>query len=352
MLTATETTAIWTPTTLASNTEYNVTVKAYDNAGNPSKESMATPVKTKEAPIIPTTENDMGKYVNYKPVSGTYSKEILDKYSGCNENEAFTTDNNLKWRIWSSDENKLVLVADRTITQGGYPLNGKSEGVLRVCSALGYNNVVDILDGICENCYSNRNLWAVARSLDLEDILAVPGVTYSYSKENGFTTSEYNFYAPSVWLNYEVGSGERSVQNRSVRYGLTTDTGTKVSGQTLFWTHWGGKNDYGYYLTNWPKQLELITSAITNKDRDNASAWVMLATRMQGISLGAGSYFGVVEVTEYRGLYYGWIFNGLIGTGEGGSVTRSILPVVEIDMSKVNIIKSTSSEFSYEIQPK
>lgn len=115
---ATNSTAIWTPTNLSSNTEYNITVKAYDNAGNISKESMATPVKTKSQAIIIPTERDVGKYVSYVPGYKKYTAE--QKSTNWTKDQSFSGNNlcfNGKWRIWSVDEDNIFLISEKETTQ-------------------------------------------------------------------------------------------------------------------------------------------------------------------------------------------------------------------------------------------
>ena len=99
---------------------------------------------------------------------GKYSSLVNTKaYSGTMDNSYdFTTDTSLNWRIWSIDENKLVLISDVPTNVGGY----KNIGGLNLASCNGYNNGVKILNDICKECYSQSDYGASARSLNIDDI--------------------------------------------------------------------------------------------------------------------------------------------------------------------------------------
>lgn len=113
-------------------------------------------------------EELIGKYIEYTPEEGIYNTVTNNKnYTGSINNDYdFITDTSLNWRIWSIDDSKIVLISDKQISIGGY----KNIGALHIANCTGYNNSVKILNQICENCYSNSNIGAIARSLNIEDI--------------------------------------------------------------------------------------------------------------------------------------------------------------------------------------
>lgn len=136
----------------------------------------------------------IGRYVDYVPTVGTYN-EITnnEKYTGTNTNtEDFKTDN-FGWKIWSMDNKKLVLIADRVTTIGGK--NGK----LILDNSIGYNNGVKLLNDICNSCYSNNDIGAVARSINIEDVESVLNKEV-WKPENYFyelNDKEYHTYSGS-----------------------------------------------------------------------------------------------------------------------------------------------------------
>ncbi|MCI9366055.1 MAG: hypothetical protein HFJ54_05850 [Clostridia bacterium] len=76
-----------------------------------------------EEEIVKYTKEEInkmiGKYVRYTPEKGTYSKIVGNSdYSGSeNNNYNFITED-LKWRIWNIENNKLILVSDDVIKTG------------------------------------------------------------------------------------------------------------------------------------------------------------------------------------------------------------------------------------------
>lgn len=107
----------------------------------------------------------IGKYVNYKPENGTYSMITGDAtYSGTDKNKSDFITEDFGWRIWSIDNEKLVLISD-DITK----ISGKN-GELYLEGAVGYNNAVKILNDICKECYSNTTFGAIGKCPNIKDI--------------------------------------------------------------------------------------------------------------------------------------------------------------------------------------
>lgn len=101
---------------------------------------------------------DEGKYETIKDEKG---------YTGNSSNNyEFVTDNSLAWRIWSIDEEKITLIADKPTSVGGY----KNLGALCLTNCNGYNNSVKILNEICMACYGNEEFGATSRSFNIDDI--------------------------------------------------------------------------------------------------------------------------------------------------------------------------------------
>ena len=103
--------------------------------------------------------SNVGKYVDYTPVSGSFSDHTNSTYSGYSNNSTLSTDTNLKWRILDTSDNKLTLISDKA-----------ADSDVRVFGPNGYNNGVLLLNNACEAMYSNNSLGATGRSLNIDDI--------------------------------------------------------------------------------------------------------------------------------------------------------------------------------------
>ena len=102
-----------------------------------------------------------------------------------------STITNLRWRILEASDNTLTLISD-TIANTDFTLEGPN----------GYNNGVLLLNNACKAMYSNSNLGAIGRSLNIDDIEA-------YSTYEGASLSEYtpsNTYYPNIFALELTGS--------------------------------------------------------------------------------------------------------------------------------------------------
>ena len=146
---------------LTAGTTYYLRVIAKDKAGNTMTSNVVEQyIEKKEINIGELTEEEknemVGKYVDYTPVSGSFTSE--GQYNGYG-NQTFSTITNLKWRILEVNNNVLTIISDNTANTNFY-LEGEN----------GYNNIVKLLNDACAAMYSNSNLGATGRSLKLEDI--------------------------------------------------------------------------------------------------------------------------------------------------------------------------------------
>lgn len=143
-------------------------------------------------------EELIGKYIEYIPEEGIYNTVTNNQnYTGsANNDHDFITDTSLKFRIWSIDDNKITLVSDKPAEVGGY----KNIGALHIANCIGYNNSVKILNEICETCYSNTEIGAVGRSLNIEDIEKTLDKSV-WNPEEYKERKEYkkNLYYPSIY---------------------------------------------------------------------------------------------------------------------------------------------------------
>ena len=158
-----------------------------------------TPVITPDYHIIIDPINDIGKYVNYIPINGSYT--ALRTYSGFSSDQTFNTEADMKWRIFKLDNNRLYLISDRTTRIGGL-----SNGNLYLYGCDGYNNGVKLLNDICSECYSNSEYSGMkARSLNIGDIENIITFDYKGYKNYGttMTVRKGGSSHPNIWSAYE-----------------------------------------------------------------------------------------------------------------------------------------------------
>lgn len=177
------------------------------------------------------TEEEMhlmrGKIIEYKPNTKTFlyldedgnptddsSKETYYKYSGnTSNNTAFTTED-FNWRIWSVNNKEIVLIAD-----------GVTSNKLYLLGHAGYNNGVKLQNDICKTCYSNEELGAVARNLNIEDIENVLDLdvwdptSYNFGNCYTYTTSKkytnYRAYPQIYSLEQYSGWGDEMGEHKN-----------------------------------------------------------------------------------------------------------------------------------------
>ena len=250
---------------LASNTTYYLRVVVKDRAGKTTT-SIAVPATTKKAGMSDTElASNVGKYVDYTPVSGTFSDHVGETYSGDRNgvNRTLSTITSLKWKILDVNDNTLTLISDTTANT-----DFKLEG------ANGYNNGVLLLNNACKAMYSNGD-WATGRSLNIDDIEKVSNydkTTYSNRYGEKYET-EYRIlfsYYPNI-LAYEKTGAPKGI------YGTQYD----LSDQDSYVTGYTEANDYNskvkltYYT--YTMSTTYMNSTYLNMFTNSTSYW--LATR-------------------------------------------------------------------------
>lgn len=101
-------------------------VNSIENAGEEANKELYT---------VQEIDKMIGKYVSYTPDKGTYSKVTgNDSYTGTNSNRYDFVTENLNWKIWNIEDNKLTLIADNVIQTGGTDNRGNLElgGAVRI----------------------------------------------------------------------------------------------------------------------------------------------------------------------------------------------------------------------------
>ena len=307
---------------LASNTTYYLRVVVKDRAGH-TLPSTAVSATTKQSGMSDTElASNVGKYVDYTPVSGSFTSE--GKYNG-RSNQNFSTITGLEWRILDANNNKLTLISE-TAANTNFTLYG----------ANGYNNGVLLLNNACTSMYSNSSLGATGRSLNIDDIEAVS----NYNKNNnsnyeGDYIGEYgeeyfpsHRYYPDIFADELTGAPNGTY---GTKYGLSNQdryvTGI-ASGNSSFKGKWT-------YYTFTMSTSTMDTQTYVDLLCSSSSTWTWLASRCVAYGVTANGRFDFsmfyvgANIVDANYLYY--------SNDSSFGLSYAIRPVVEIDLSKVNI---------------
>ena len=313
---------------LASNTTYYLRVVVKDRAGN-TLPSTAVSATTKKSGMSDTElASNVGKYVDYVPVSGSFTSE--GQYNG-GSNQNFSTTTGVKWKILDSNSNTLTLISDIAVNTG-----------FRLGYENGYNNGVLLLNNACKEMYSNSSLGATGRSLDIDDIEKY--MTYNKNNNSSYGTeykcpSTYNHY-PKIFADEKTGAVGG---NYGSKYGLS-DQDNYVTGETTDSNVKGKITSYDFTMS---------TNTMKNQTYANlfsSSTQTWLASRCMNVDGGAGLIqFCMFYISSYTVDDANYLFRSDYSYK---SFNYAIRPVVEIDLSKVNVgvtgDGSSTSPFSIE----
>lgn len=133
-----------------NNVKYKMKAKITDKAGN-----VSTAEKT-----IRISKMEQGDKVDYTPVPRTCV--VPAQYSGYTSDQTITEDVNVTWKILKIDKenNQVQLTTTEPATNSSFYLNGFK----------GYNNAIYYMNYVCSQLYSNTEIGATARCLNMEDI--------------------------------------------------------------------------------------------------------------------------------------------------------------------------------------
>ena len=306
---------------LTANTTYYLRVIVTDNAGNTTESLIANATtKTAELNFGEMTEEEIngeiGKYVDYKPVSDTFNDHVGSIYSGdtYGRNKPLSTVTNLKWRVLSVENNKLILISDTTANTGFW-----------LQSYNGYNNGVLLLNNACKAMYSNSSLGAEARSIKIEDI-ENHGNYGEYDAEEYY--SSYTYY-PKIFAQDTFGAPNG-------KYGTILER----SEQTSYIT--------GYSTGNSSFKLNQIQFRYEITTRYMTTYYVELFRYEPGTTTELNTYW--IASRAANALTGGHFTYGLLESGSSTSNSRlyysdnselyyghALRPIVEIDLSKVKV---------------
>ncbi len=307
---------------LASDTTYYLRVVVKDRAGN-TLPSTAVPATTKKSGLSDTElASNVGKYVDYTPVSGSFTSQ--GQYNG-SSNKNFSTSTGVKWQILFVEDNILTLISNKAI-YSEFNLEGPD----------GYNNGVLLLNNACKAMYSNSSLGAVARSIKIEDIEKISSFTGNSNKEYIPMYGSYpNIFAleESGAPNGTYGSLGRSEQDSYIT-GLNNNNISK-----------GKKTYYSYEMSTY-----YMNSTYLNMFKNSQEYW--LASRCIDYGQASMNWFSFCIFYINQGTIFAWpLYDSFTGNDGYG---MSVRPVVEIKLSQVNVglTGDGSSSTPYSIEAK
>ena len=179
----------------------------------------------------------VGDYINYTPTEGIY--EVTADVSGYTATQSFSTQtgsNALKWRILSinGSTGEIKLVAEN-----------QTSSKLYLGGANGYNHGVDILNDFCKNMYSNPDLGATARSINVDDINKKTTFNKATYTNYGTVFTPSNKKYPNLYM-AEIGSTSEGLNGT----GLTESKGVRTtSGEADYETYNGINTASTLYVT-------------------------------------------------------------------------------------------------------
>ena len=306
---------------LASNTTYYLRVIVKDRAGNTTLPSTAENATTKKSGLSDTVlASNVGAYVDYTPVSGTFSDHVGSTYSGDtqNINTQLSTATSLKWRIVDASNNMLTLISS-TVANTGFALESYN----------GYNNGVLLLNNACKAMYSNSYLGATGRSLNIDDIETY--MTYNKNSDSDYGKEGYSggSYYPKIFADEKTGAINGTYGSRfdiSEQDEYITGTGNTWGEQIK-----GKRTCYSFTMSVGTMQNQTYVDLFSS----STASW--LASRCVSFS----PYY-----SNYVNFFLFSVSNGLVdpqsclfSSDYEYTLNRdyAIRPVVEIDLTKVNV---------------
>ena len=169
-----------------------------------------------DATLVLSDHIKIGDYVAYQPEEVTESYIVETKYSGADEEQSISQENNLKWRVLTVDnKTRTVELICESPTKATITFKG----------ARGYNNCVYLLNDICKKLYSNSNYGAVARSENIEDIESKMDLSvwdyHDYIDRGvkyGDSIAYKGSYVPKRYLEDVKTGGVSSKQDKPIAY--------------------------------------------------------------------------------------------------------------------------------------
>ncbi len=256
-------------------------------------ETLASKVNSGEVPI--------GSYIKYTP--DVASEETINNlitelgtYSGseANTKETLTQEMGLNWRVLDVKDGQVRLISDvpttSTIALKGYN---------------GYNNIVYLLDDICNKLYNNPKLTNKVQNLKIEDIQDemieknYKNITSDYGEV--FTPTNYKYY-PSILLkekeqqvNEKTGTElDLSEQKELIEPTSSNSIASLLKVKYTFWTKAMQANDfkdskyYELFINNETNTYWLSSRCVIIVPEDYAKFY---AYAVGNVGIGAGGLY-------------------------------------------------------------
>ena len=309
---------------LTSNTTYYLRVVIKDKAGNMVPSNIVNTTTKKSGLSEEVLASNVGAYVDYTPDVGSFSDHTNVDYSGISTSQNFTisTDTSIKWKILFTEDNKLILISDEAV-HNGFTLSGEN----------GYNNGVLLLNNACKAMYSNNNLGATGRSLNIDDI-----EKYMTYNKNSYIEDSYRYgneyipsrsYYPNIFAQEKTGAPEGKY---GTKYGQSDQT-EYITGVS--------EGTYGVFKGKWTYYtFTMSTSTMKNQiyvDLFSSTTMNWIASRCINYNANFGSWFYFRLFRVYDSIVDA---NGLYnssGPSTATSFSCAVRPLVEIDLTKVNV---------------
>lgn len=155
-------------------------------------------------------EIQVGDYLEYKPISGRSAKIEKEK-TGYSQTQLYEVDEATTWRILGLDKTgtQLLIVSGSPIKKVG------DDPYLYLSGVEGYTYAVENLNKI-SNIYYNEKYATQARSITMEDITHVLGITIDKQNNRAYKTEDSTKAVPYVGYfdqSYTYKSGDYAPEN-------------------------------------------------------------------------------------------------------------------------------------------
>ena len=216
---------------------YYLHVLTTDNAGN-KNETISEAIKVTGNL---SSQVNVGDYVAYKAGTHSYTSKKgtgTTGGTGYDTPQTFTSNDDIKWRVLSKENNEVVLISEgpiQTNDNKNFYLKGAigylyaEEELNKICSIYGYGEgantsktfsyeVGDVVEGVEKRAYTGSG----ARSITVEDVNKICGVTPSTAERNSGYGEEYtkSMYYPTRTeaTGYSTSAASRKYKNTSYGY--------------------------------------------------------------------------------------------------------------------------------------
>ena len=206
----TEQTKTYTVTGLVAATTYYFKVIAYDVAGN----SVETTVVSTTTIQLLSNAVSVGDYVAYDAGTHSYTSPVGTgpSHGNGNSSQTFTSNSSLKWRVLSKDAStgEVVLISEEPIgtftMKGGIGYLYAEQELNEICKIYGYGTGADtskkfnyVTGDTIEGTTVGTVTGSGARSINVDDINKICGVTPSKSLDSNYGTSyTKSIYYPTI----------------------------------------------------------------------------------------------------------------------------------------------------------